>query len=168
MLSYALANEMLESTQSLSITIDELASVCMEAAEKALAKYDDKYYTVYFYFKKIAIRNMVDLIKKHIKFFQCGFKTVSLDSDNLYDSPLSDYIGTNDDFEEGTVADSITNVMIAHPESFSDFEMALLNLYLSGYDLKEISKVLKINKSKTYRTYHQIIDKLRHFLVGKK
>ncbi len=97
-----------------------------------------------------------------------GDSTVSLDDQNEYGGTLHDYVPSDDLDKEVSIYNSLISIINDERCKLDVLEKEIITLSLDGYDMREISKILKINKTTTYRNYHSAINKIRHSIIDKK
>lgn len=144
-----------------TMTFDDLTAICFSSVQTALEHYESGQ-SFYPYWKTIAIRNMVDYIKEYKK----EPTHLSLDKDIVKGLTLHDVVSVN--VPSNDLAFSLLLIIEKNPNDFSSFEKAFFNLYLQGYEMKDISEILSVSLTKSYRTLRKIIKKFRHFLINKK
>ena len=83
-------------------------------------------------------------------------------------SSLHDVVTDNEMVQTITIHDSLLNVVNDDKNKFSKTERLIFSLYLDGYSLKEISKMLCLSISYVYSKYNSIIKKLREILIDRK
>lgn len=94
--------------------------------------------------------------------------TVSLDDQNEYGGTLHDYVPSEDLDKEVSIYNSLVSIINDKKCNLHTLEKEVITLSLDGYDMKEISEILKINKTTAYRNYHSAINKIRHSIIDKK
>ena len=136
--------------------------------EVALAKYDSKRNdSFYIYWKSIANNAMRQYVKNYKKSHH-DEKNLSLDQENEYGGTLHDSIPSEDIDRRMSVFNSLMDIINDENNKFTEYEKKILRYYLDGYNIKEISKILKTNKVRIYRGYHSAINKIRRSIIIKK
>ncbi len=94
--------------------------------------------------------------------------TISLDAENDNGGTLHDSVSGENIDEQISLYNSLMALINKKKNTFTKREKTVISLFLDGYEIKEISKILKMNKTTAYRTYHSAINKIRHSLINKK
>ena len=110
---------------------------------------------------------MKSFVRQHISSKNDGI-SFSLDDKVERGSTLHDCFGSEDIDKEITVYNSLMDIINDERCNLTDREKKVMSLSLDGYELREISKILNLNYSKIYRSYHNAINKIRYSLIEKK
>lgn len=128
---------------------------------------ENKKKTFYSYWERIATNAMKRFVKMSMKQNK-GDTGVSLDDETEFGGSLHDSIASEDYDKEISIYNSLITIINDERCKLTAKEKAVISLSLDGYDMVEISKIMKINKTSAYRHYHNAINKIRHSLIDKK
>lgn len=148
--------------------LDDLVSIAFVSVDVAIKKFKyGKNKSFYVYWRTIANNSMKAFVKSQLTNESQG-KTISLDTENENGSSLHETITSEDIDEQIFLHNSLMAIINNEKNSFSKREKKVISLFLDGYEIKEISKMTKMNIAKVYRAYHSAINKIRHSLITKK
>ena len=166
--AWKVAKSFFDTLFDVSFTLEDLVSIAFASVDIAVKKYQiSKNKTFYVYWKAIASNSMRQFVKEQIT-SQEQNKTISLDTENDNGGTLHDSISSDNIDEQISLYNSLMSIINNEKSAFSLREKKVISLFLDGYEIKEISKMLKISRAKVYRAYHSAIDKIRRSLIIKK
>ena len=166
--AWSIATKFFDTLFAVSFTVEDLVSIAFCSVDTAIKKYDaKKNKSFYSYWQCIANNAMKTFVRQSIKSNKTD-STVSLDDQNEYGGTLHDYVASEDLDKEVSIYNSLVCIINDERCNLHKLEKEVITLSLDGYDMKEISKILKINKTTAYRNYHSAINKIRHSIIDKK
>lgn len=162
-----LCAKLLNQYQKTGITKVELVTVCDDHLPIILKKYVSGLSSFFNFWEKCATQVAMDYLVE----FSYGAEGVYFSGTFSIDQDLEGrLIGAellNEKSESKAIKRQIfeiRNVMAKYEMFFSEVERAVLNLILSGYSVADLEKTGLYCKSQLYLTYHNAINKVRHYL----
>lgn len=170
--AWSLARQIEAEYDYLEIPVEDYMSLAFSAVITALEKYQEQDTLSFYPYWLTIARNA---IMRHIKSSLTNSKLlttvakISLDQ-NIEGSntSLHDVVSDNETIQTMTIHDSLLNIVNNDKNKFSKTERLIISLYLDGYSLKEIGKMLNFSYSYVYSKYNSIIKKLREILNERK
>lgn len=153
--SHSLAKKHIGSFSRDGLSISEVECIAQEALIKALKKYHPTKGTFYAYWKQVAIHSIQDFANK----FSYNIGAKAFNGLSLNDSAIeiNDYkvkdIGEQDyAMYDKIVTDDFLSYVAKRENKKGNKTLKVLKLLIEGYNVNEISKILKISNKTTY--YH--------------
>ena len=166
---WALAHEFIKQYSASGIEAEELMLVSLNAFYVAIKTFSEGHNNFYPYWKRIAENDVNRYIRENsYQYGAKGFVGISLDS--TYDGvhELHDTISTDEEDPKkslNSLSRILEDILADKNNGFSLEEKEIINNYLLGYDLKEISKLMGLKQARVYYVYQKLINKIRKILV---
>ena len=156
--SYKLVGNFINDFPEYDYIRDELHAIIFYGTYDLISKYDSDKGHFYGYWKKISLRNIEKYIEKYEKYNS----VISLDYQQSNDiKSLHDVVGNEDETYRQELLKQVYLSIIYNPvNDFSKKEQQVIELYLKGFDLKDIALITDRSKATIYRHFKQAVLKI--------
>lgn len=144
------------SNKRLGVSLDELVSIALETTYVVLRKYkNDTIYNFYPYWRKVAEHEIIRFLIEAKKKINDRITYVEDESDSLLLQ-----IDNQDSYAE-ILKEEIERVLDPIKDTFPKETKIILFLYVEGYKIEEISKLVGLNKNQVKYRLKTIRDKIK-------
>ena len=149
-------------------TADDFYSIILSAINDSIDTFDYSRKSFFSYAITIANNDVRRFIKKHYQEIDNRSKLVSLDNSYENGSSLHDYLTGESEEPRYMLYDSFISIVENEKFGFSKREKNIIELYLLGYEIKEIAELLNISLNACYRHYNKAVQRIGVLLKEKK
>lgn len=149
------------------VTLQEFQAVCLANVYIALNKYIVGKNTFYSYWETIAKNACIEYLNENSYYGKARNFSGAISLDDTPDEEIenSQKLGTPDsDIYNNIARNELTHLIKNEKVGLTDNERVFLTLYLTGMDVQECGKVMKIKKTYAYQVYNGAINKLREYM----
>lgn len=162
--SYKLVGNYLNDYPEYDYIRDELHAIVFYGTYNLISKYDSDKGHFYGYWKKISLRNIDKYIEKYEKYNS----VISLDYQQNNDiKSLHDVVGNEDEtYRQELLKQAYFSIIYNPNNGFSQKEKEVIELYLKGFDMKDIATKTNRAITSVYRLFKRAVLKIGCVMKG--
>ena len=162
----ALSKEILEQYQGSGVIHSELVSICNHCFLYVVKKYDPQLCSFYTFWKSVVEQSIIDYFvdNSYLANARAFYGYLHFGEELDERKMVEERISENDTYLDEKRLKELKKVIFKHKDEFKPREFMILNMYLQGYDVKDLEHTKLFSRSVLYLTFNSACNKLKSII----